>query len=143
MINKGNRVFFTDNSKGYLERCNTFAKIVRSIGLDPVFYGGAGAAVRRSNQDKEIRDDFYGVQAIVLYFGAPEDDSNYDDHWVLPELRYCDAIGVDCLLYISEEFPLNVLQKYGYVGQPRMLSVGADFGAALQNDLQKIIRPAI
>ena len=138
MIRKGDRIFFADNSKNYLERCDVFARTVLGLGLVPVFYGGAGAAVRRSNQDRAMRDDFYGAKAVVLYFGAPKDSSNHEDHWVLPEIKHRIA-GVDCLLYLSEDFLLSVLQNHGYVGQPRVLSDGEDFGAALQNDLQKLM----
>ena len=140
MIKKGDRVFFTDNSKGYLERRDVFEVAVRNGGLTPIFYGGAGAAVRRSNQDSEMRDDFYGADAVVLYFGAPEENSNHEDHWVLPEIIHLMAAGVDCLVYVSDDFPLSVLAKYGYAGQPRALSVGDDFGAALQDDLQKMMQ---
>ena len=139
MIKKGDRVVFTDNSKGYLERCDAFARIVRSTGLIPVFYGGLGAAVRQSNQDKEIRDAFWEAQAIVLHFGAPKDNSNHEDHWVLPEISHRIATGVDCLIYVSDNFPLSILQKHGYAGQPKLLSAGDDFGAVLRSDLQNII----
>jgi hypothetical protein len=138
VIRKDDRVFFADNSKDYLERCGAFTRTARGLGLSPVTYGGAGTAVRQSNQDREMRDDFYCAQAIVLYFGAPKDGSNHEDHWVLPEIKHCIS-GVDCLLYLSEDFPLSVLQNHGYVGQPKVLSGGEDFGAALQNDLQKLM----
>jgi hypothetical protein len=59
-------------------------------------------------------------------------------HWVLPEIKHC-ITGVDCLLYLSEDFTLSVLQNHGYVGQLRVLSDCEDFGAALQNDLQKLM----
>jgi hypothetical protein len=139
MIKKGDRVFFADNSKGYLERCEAFAGIARGAGLTPVYYGGVGAAVRQSNQDKDIRDDFWKAHAIVLYLGAPNDNSDYDDHWVLPEISHRVATGVDCLIYVSDNFPLSTLQKYGYAGPPKVLSVSDDFGAALRSDLEKII----
>lgn len=139
VIKKGDRVFFADNSKSYLERCEAFERIAQSAGLIPVYYGGAGMAVRQSNQDRDIRDDFWNAEAIVLYFGAPKDNSNHEDHWVLPEISRRVATGVDCLIYVSDDFPLNTLQKYGYMDQPRVLSAGDDFGAALRSDLQNII----
>jgi hypothetical protein len=42
-------------------------------------------------------------------------------------------------LYVSKDFPISVLQKYGYAGRPRVISGGDDFGDALQNDLKDLI----
>ena len=55
-----------------------------------------------------MRDDFYDTHAIVLYFGVPKDNTSYEDHWVLPEIKHRIA-AVDCLLYVSEDFPLSGL----------------------------------
>jgi hypothetical protein len=139
VIKKGDRVFFADNSKSYLQRCDVFGKTAEALGLVPALHGGVGAAVRQSNQDGEIRDSFYAAQAIVLYFGAPNDGSNHDDHWVLPELKHRITSGADLLIYVSEDFPVNVLQKYGYADRPQVLSGGNDFGTVLRNDLKKLI----
>jgi hypothetical protein len=139
VIRKGARIFFTDNSRDYLGRCDVFARTASGLGLTPVVYGGAGSAIRQSNQDSEIRDDFYSAQAVILYFGAPNDSSNHEDHWVLPELKHRIASGADCMLYVSEDFPVSVLQKYGYAGQPQVVCGGDDFGTALQSGLKKLI----
>ena len=139
MIRKGDRVFFADNSKGYLERCKAFTSAVRDAGLVPLSYGGAGTAVRQSTLDREIRDDFYGAQAIVLYFGTPENNSNYEDHWALSELKHRIGTNVDFLVYVSEDFPVGILQQFGYVGQHRVLSNSDQFGAVLRSDLERII----
>jgi hypothetical protein len=139
VIRTGARIFFADNSKDYLGRCDVFARVATGLGLTPIVWGGAGLAVRHSNQDGAIRDDFYSAQAVVLYFGSPNDGSNHEDHWVLPELRHRIASGVGCILYASENFPISVFQKYGYAGEPRVLSGGDDFGSALQYDVQELI----
>jgi len=139
VISTGDKVFFADNSRDYLERGEAYARTARALGLVPVFWGGAGVAVRQSNQDSEIRNDFYNSRAAVLYFGAAKDSSNPEDHWVLPELKHFAASGADCLVYVSEDFPSGVLPKYGYAGQPRVLSGGHDFGTVLQNDLKRLM----
>jgi hypothetical protein len=138
VIQKGARVFFADNSVGYARRCETFGTIARSLGLHPALYGGVGEAVRRSNQDEDIRGDFWEAQAIVLYFGAPNDNSSHEDHWVLPEISHRVASGVDLLVYVSDDFPLSILQRYGYTGQPKVLTAGDDFAVILRTDLAGI-----
>jgi hypothetical protein len=132
--------FFADNSKDYLERCDAFARTVRDLGLVPVFHGGAGAAVRQSNQDGEMRDDFYGARAIVLYFGSPKEGSHYEDHWALSEIKHAVASGVDCLVYVSQDFPKAVLAKHGYSREPKVLSAEDDLGAALRSDLGNLLQ---
>ena len=72
MLQKGERVFYADNSKDYLTRCGVFGQVVRDMGLEPVLYGGVGNMVRQSSVDSEIRNDFYTARAIVLYFGSPK-----------------------------------------------------------------------
>jgi hypothetical protein len=135
VIKRGDRVFFADNSKGYLERCQTFATTARDLGLVPFWYGGVGRTVRDSNVDREIRDDFYGAQAIVLYFGDPKDEgSNYEDHWALPEIEYALNSGVSCLVYVSKEFPREVLTRYGYLGEAKSFD-------ELRNDVARLIEP--
>jgi len=139
VIRKGDRIFFADNSKDYLERCDVFASTARGLGLLPVFYGGAGAAVRQSNQDREMRGDFYGAQAIVLYFGSPKDGSDHEDHWILPEVKYAVESGLFCLVYVSKDFPKDILAKHGYNREAKVMSAEDDFGAILRDDLQKFI----
>ena len=139
MIRKGDRIFFADNSKDHLERCDVFVRTARELGLVPVFYCGAGAAVQQSNQDREMRNDFYGAQAIVLYFGSPKDGSDYEDHWVLRELKYAVESGVSCLVYVSKDFPKDILVNYGYNHEAKVVSAEDDFAAILRDDLKNFI----
>jgi hypothetical protein len=71
VLQKGERVFFADNSKGGQARADVFRMTVQGMGFVPVFYVGTGSAVRQSNLDRELRSDFYSARAIVLYFGYP------------------------------------------------------------------------
>jgi len=80
VLREGERVFFADSSRDYQARCDVFQRTVQGMGLEPVFYAGAGKAVHQSNLDREIRDDFYAARAIVLYFGSPKEGSNHEDH---------------------------------------------------------------
>jgi hypothetical protein len=139
VLQKGDRVFYADNSKDYLTRCDVFQRTVHGRGLVPVFYGGVGKIVRESNVDQRMRDDFYTAQAIVLYFGSPKEGSNDDDHWALHEIGHATASGASCLVYISKDFPREILLEHSYDGMAEVLSTEADFGAALQRDLAKLL----
>jgi hypothetical protein len=135
LIKKGDRVFFADNSNGYLERCRAFEATTGELGLVPVSYAGVGRNVRDSSVDREIRDSFYGGQAIVLYFGDLKDDEgDHADHWALPELEPALKSGLPCLVYVSNEFPREVLRRYGYRGEAKSFD-------ELKNDLAQIIEP--
>jgi hypothetical protein len=101
--------------------------------------GGASKGLRQSNFDREIRDDFYAARAFVLYFGSPKEGGDHEDHWVLEEIRHLIGSGVPCLAYLSKDFPEEILVKHGYNGEVRVLSTEADFGAALQRDLNVAI----
>ncbi len=138
MLQKGERVFFADNSKDDQARCAVFARTTRDLGLVPVSYSGAGTAVRHSSLDREIRNDFYAARAVVLYFGTPKEGSSHGDHWVLREIRHVASAGVPCLVYVSEDFPKEILVNHGYQNEPKVTSE-ADFGAALGRDLASLI----
>jgi hypothetical protein len=109
------------------------------VGLKPVSYAGAGKAVRQSNLDREMRDDFYAARVIVLYFGSPTKGSDHEDHWALQEIRHITESGVPCLVYVSKDFPTDVLVRYGYNREAQVVSAEADFGAFLQRDLARLI----
>jgi hypothetical protein len=138
VLQEGERVFYADNSKDYLTRCDVFARMVRATDLVPVFYGGVGNVVRQSNVDAEIRSDFYAARAIVLYFGTPKEGSDYEDHWVLQEIRHVVESDVPCLVYVSKDFPRETLAKHGYHGEVEVVSSDADFGTMLQQGLAKL-----
>jgi hypothetical protein len=138
LLQKGERVFFADNSEGDQAHCELFARTARALGLETVFHAGAGAAVRHSSLDREIRNDFYAARAVVLYFGAPKEGSNHEDHWVLPEIRHVANTGVPCLVYVSENFPKAILANHGYQSEPNV-TTEADFSAILQRDLASLI----
>jgi hypothetical protein len=138
MLQKGEPVFFVDNSKDNQAHCDVFQRTVQGLGLKPVFYAGPGKHVRHSNVDREMRDDFYAARAIVLYFGSPN-GSDYEDHWVLQEMRYVAASGVPIFVYVSKDFPRDILVNHGYSREPEVLSSEADFGAALRRDLASFI----
>lgn len=109
------------------------------MALQPVVYSGAGNAERQSTLDRELRDDFYAARAIVLYFGSPKQGGDYEDHWVLQEIRHIIGSSVPCLVYVSNDFPRAILAKHGYDQEPKIVSTNADFGTALQRDLSNLI----
>jgi hypothetical protein len=139
VLQKGERVFYADNSKDYLIRCGVFGQVVRDMGLEPVLYGGVGNMVRQSSVDSEIRNDFYTARAIVLYFGSPKQGSDHEDNWVLEEIRHVAESVVPCLLYVSKDFPREILVERGYHREPEVVSSEAEFSIALQRDLAKLI----
>ena len=95
--------------------------------------------VRQSNVDAEIRNDFYAARAIVLYFGSPKEGSDYEDHWVLREVRHIAETDVPCLVYVSKDFPRDILAEHSYRGEVEVVSSEAEFSTSLQRDLARLI----
>ena len=104
----------------------------------PVFHVGTGTLIRGSNVDSEVRADFYAARAVVLYFGSPRPGSADQDHWALPELKHALASRVDCLIYVSEDYPRSVLIEHGYAGEPTVILAERDFGSVLKEHLEAL-----
>ena len=47
--------------------------------------------------------------------------------------------GVPCLVYVSKDFPKEILVRHGYQREAEVLSSEADFSTALQRDLAKFV----
>ena len=139
MIQRGAPVFYADNSVGAYERCVIFSNTIISLGLVPFFYCGAGVDMRESTQAAEIERDFERAHAVVLYFGAPKPNSNNENHWALSALRHIGERGVDVLVYVSNPYPVAILRKCGYNGEPRIITDDAAFASLLRMDLREII----
>jgi hypothetical protein len=59
-------IIYCDNGPDSARYCEVFADVVRSLGLQPVFYSGVGMNIRNSNLDRELRDDFYQATLAVV-----------------------------------------------------------------------------
>lgn len=139
VLNKGDSVFYADVSKDRRENVKTVSRAVVDLGLVPIAYSGAQLSVRESNIDAEIRADFYGASSLVLYFGPPDPDKNYEDNWVLPELVTVVSLGDRLLVYVSEDFPQAVLNHSGYTLDPRVVGRGDDLAGIVQDDLATLL----
>jgi hypothetical protein len=140
MLKKGDRVFFAENSSesgvvagNYGAAFHQIAAV--ELGLHATFYMGANLAARQSSLSKEIRDDFYGAKVAVLYFGEPKDDSSFQDQWALAEIPNTKNHGIECLIYVSPTFPVDILRTAGYSGTLRVVHSKDEFCAALRADL--------
>lgn len=138
MIQKGENVFYTDNSAGSKEYFHVAYRIISSLDLVPFCYSGIDLKTRGSSLDKEIRDDFYASKVVTILSGAGPQWRDVFDNWVIPELSIAEAHGMKILSYamtpVSEEEPLRVTSD-----SPALVENIEDFETILRRDLQDLL----
>ena len=128
-------MFFAINSPSDTPWIESFLCVAREQGLRPIFYAGASRDIRSAiNVDDEIRDDFYPAKTKVLYFGEPKSGADYENHWVLNELAHISPED-RLLVYISRDYPVEVLRRHGYEGTPIVVANPAEFEKSLREQI--------
>jgi hypothetical protein len=132
-------VFFAINSRDDNPWIDSFIRVVRGRGLKPIWYSGAGRDVvppagMSDTLDTELREDFYPAKTIVLYFGEPKKGSDDEDHWVLSNLAHVGT-GHTLLVYVSKDYPVEVLRRYGFKGVPIVVAGPAEFEKSLREQI--------
>lgn len=130
-------VFFAINSPDHWPWVESFACVVRERNLRPVCYSGARRKIipppgKSNTSDNELNDDFYPAKIKVLYFGEAKKGSDYEDHWVLSALAHIHA-GDKLLVYVSKDYPVEVLKQYGFKGTPIVVSNHVEFKKSLHD----------
>jgi len=139
------QVFFALNSPGCEDWPFEFARVVKEIGLVPIFYAGVGRDIvpkagESGTLNDEILDDFYFSKITVLYFGPHKPGRDYEDHWVLSELPGVLARGRQPIVYASPSYPGEILRKFGLDRAPTTITGLAEFVLKLRQDLQNVIQ---
>jgi hypothetical protein len=134
------QVFFAINSPDSEPWIAEFLRIVEELELVPIYYSGAGRAILPDDElpntiDDGIRDDFYSAKTVVLYL-ASKDGSDYEDHWVLPNIRYLSK-DRNLLVYTSNDYPNDILARYGSDCVSVVVADAIEFGSLLREALQK------
>lgn len=132
-------VFFAINSRDDSPWIESFLRVVRERGLRPIHYSGAGRDIvpqagQSNTLDDELRDDFYPAKTIVLYFGEPKKGSDDEDHWVLSNLAHVGSEHA-LLVYVSRDYPVGVLRRYGFKGTPIVVPNPAEFEKSLREQI--------
>jgi len=135
-----NDVFFGINSPTDAPWIESFVRVVRELGLRPVFYSGASRSVlpeagNSNTMNDELCDDFYPAKTKVLYFGKPKDGTGYEDHWVLGNLKKVNSEH-KLLVYVSPDYPVEVLRRYGFEGDPIAVTSPAQFEQSLRQEIK-------
>lgn len=137
------QAFFATNSQWFNDvefPAVIFAEVAQSSGFYPVHYTGLPLNVRNSNIDREVRDDFYGSQVVVLYLGQPKPGSDHRDNWALCEMKIARDRNKVCLVYTSTDFPSDVLDEYGIRDIAVPISGSDEFRTKLAASLGSIPR---
>jgi hypothetical protein len=135
-------VCFCDNGPAGTEYARVFCEVVRQEGLIPEFYIGMGTSIRSSNQDRSVRDSFYGAEVVVVRFAG----SDPLDNWALPELEGPQErspvarFGKKYLIYADALEAAHIAGLDArLVGPVRRISGITDFGKRLETDLRAIL----
>jgi hypothetical protein len=132
-------VFFAISSREKSPWIEAFLRVVRERGLRPFFYSGVGRKIippagLSNTLDHEIRDDFYPAKTKVLYFGDPKNGSDDEDHWVLSNLAHVSTEDA-LLIYVSKDYPVEVLRRYGFKGTTIVVADPAEFEKSLREQI--------
>ena len=132
-------VFFAINSRDDSPWTETFWRVVSELGLRPIFYSGAGRdldppAGQADTLNNEMVEDFYPAKTKVMYFGEPKNDSDYEDHWALTKFPHISAENT-LLVYVSKDYPVEVLRRHGFKGAPIVVAGPAEFEKSLREQI--------
>ena len=108
MLQRNDCVFYCDN-RSTNEYFTIASSVIRDIGLVPLAYRGVGLSARKSNLDKELREDFFRAKAIVILLGMGEGWNSDDpmDSWAIQELKHVSSATL--LVYTVSDIPDNTL----------------------------------
>ena len=109
------------------------------MGLRPIFYSGAGRGIippagLSNTVDNELTEDFYPAKTKVLYLGEPKKGSDYEDYWALRSFAHVSREDT-LLVYVSKDYPVEVLQRYGFKGGPIVVANPAEFEKSLRDEI--------
>ncbi len=132
-------VFFGINSRDDGPWIQSFLRVVRERGLRPIFYSGIGRDIvpqpgQSSNVNDELSDEFYPAKTKVLYFGEPEKGSDDEDYWALGSLAHV-SVEHTLLVYVSKDYPVEILRRYGFKGTPIVVTNPAEFEKSLREQI--------
>jgi hypothetical protein len=129
-------IIYCDNGPDSARYCEVFADVVRSLGMRPVSYSSVGAAIRSSNQDHQLRDEFYQAAVAVIRLAGHEPL----DNWAVAEFPYCQKVGKELLIYVDglsaqarSTIAMNVTNPFSEI------SGIDDFRQNLPRDLRRLL----
>lgn len=129
----------SDLSEGFARLSGAVAQAIASRGVKPVSYAGITRAARSSNLDREIRDDFFSAEAVVLVFSeATAGCFPVADHWAIDELRHLRS---PCFVYfvgeVSQATKAMLLDDAPTLTL-RRLGASDDLAGVVTNDLGRV-----
>jgi hypothetical protein len=125
------KVFYCDNGgEQSLNYQAAFRRAMTSLGYQAFAYSGLGAQTRQSNIDREIRDDFFDSDQVVVLFNREPRDS-----WAMAELDNISPIADRLLVFATSaskaQDDLAQIRDVAIVADP------AEFEQALKNRLEQ------
>ncbi len=139
MLSAGDKVFISDNSNSLSEYSKIGFNTIKALGLVPISYTNIGTQIKQSNLDRELRDDFYSSQAMVLVFGSGPSWGDIKDQWVLSELPFAVKQGIHCLVYITINTPQDDVKALDLPITPVIVAGTEQFQDFLDSDLNKLL----
>lgn len=139
MLQQGDNVFFSDNSRGMTDYMGVAFRTIEALGLTPFVYGGIGLDVRKSKIDREIRDDFYQSRVVVLLLGTGQGWSSIEDNWVIPELEHAILLGIVCFVYVTAETTEEYIQSLSLPVEVIKVRDKDHFETSLRQNLEQLM----
>ena len=140
MLRQGDNVFYSDNGKGMTDYCGAAFRVIRDLGLTPLAHGGAGLDARKSNFDKEIRDDFYQSKVVILFLGKGEGWKTIEDNWALPELKQTISFEIKCFVYVLARITKEEIKSLNLPIDPAVVENKDYFETILKQNLLTLLK---
>jgi hypothetical protein len=109
-------VCYIDNGPDALAYCVRAKQVIERCNMIPITYANFGERVRRSNQDREVRDDFYGAKVVAIRLSG--DPGKVADHWAIAEFEkvwdqaFFKTRGERLLVYADMPIPVAILRQH-------------------------------
>lgn len=134
----GDRVILCVSSASgvYAAAQTRIRNIIESFGLVPLIYEGVRLRVRESSLDREIRDDFYSADLIVILLDVKEGEP-LSDNWALPEIKHISKRPL--LVCASSSASSDEIKKLNLPIDVVLVDGKEDFADHLQKQLTQLM----
>ena len=139
MLQQRDNVFFSDNGQGMTDYIAIAFRTIETLGLTPFVYGGTGLDVKKSNLDREIRDDFYKSKVAVLLLGTGQGWSSIEDNLAIPELPHAISFRIVCFVYVTAETSKEEIKKLNLPVEVIKVRDKEHFEASLRKNLEQLM----
>jgi len=138
MLKKGDKVFYSDNGVVSPNFMSIAFHTIKKLGLIPLVYSGAKQNIKKSNLDREIRDDFYESKLVIIMLGKTNGIESVKDEWVLLEIDHAINLGIQVIIYLTKEISEEEKIGLNFPVKPITIRDLNHFESLLEGNLRRL-----